>query len=404
MAVANRELIREINQFSILNTIRTSNAISRVEIARITGISRASVTGITARLISENLIFEKEIQDSSLRGRRRVMLALNPDAVYVVGVKISAFKVSFAVTNMEAGILSSLAIPIQTGKRPVEYIANLIEDGIRHCVEEAQLQLKQISGIGIGIPGFIDSRSGICHWTPLYQKGEIPLRDLIQERLKISTYIENDANTITLGEQWFGQGKGIDNFIVVTIEHGIGMGIVINSQMYRGVKSIGAECGHMVLIPEGTLCRCGKKGCLEAYVSDVSILELARQAHADQKWHADNIEQLTIEKVTALAQKGQPVLRSIFKKAGEILGIGLSNLIHIFNPERIIITGEGVRAGDMLFVPMREAVNRHSHHEMLSSAKILIQKWDDTDWARGAASLVLQELYKSPLNRIKPTI
>ena len=306
MAVANRELLRAINQFNILNTIRVANAISRIEISQITGISRASVTGITASLIAEKLIFEKEIEDSALRGRRRILLALNPEAVYVVGVKVSAFKVSVAVTNMQADIMSSATIPIRTGKRPVEYVADLIEDGIRHCIGEAQLEIGNISGIGIGIPGFVESRSGICHWTPLYQQGEVPLRDLIQSRLKIKTYIENDANTVTLAEQWFGQGKGIDNFLVVTIEHGIGMGIVLSGQLYRGAQGIGAECGHMMIVPDGLLCRCGKKGCLEAYVSDIAILDAALKLSQNHEWSFENTSQLTIEKVTELAQQKQP--------------------------------------------------------------------------------------------------
>ena len=105
-----------------------------------------------------------------------------------------------------------------------------------------------------------------------------------------------------------------------------------------------------------------------------------------------------------LAQKEQPILQKIFENAGKTLGIGLANLIHIFNPARIIITGEGVRAGDLLFAPMRRAVEAYAHHKMLSSTEILIQEWDDMDWARGAASLVLQELYRSPFNKIKPVI
>lgn len=404
MEVANRELTKAINQFNILNTIRKAGPISRVEIAELTGQSRAAVTNITARLIKEKMIFEKETEPSTSRGRRRVLLGLNPAAAYVVGVKLSAFQVSFAVTDMQADVLSSLIVPVRIGKRSVEFVANLIEDGIRHCVAEARLNMRKISGIGIGIPGLVDSHKGITYWSPLYRRGNTTLRELIQDRFKIKTLIENDANTVTLAQQWFGEGRGVDNFIVVTVEHGVGMGIVVNGQLYRGLNGIGAELGHMVILPGGAQCRCGKRGCIEAYVADYRILQSAIEAGKAGKWECPDYSSLTIEEVTGIARKGEPALRKIFKKGGEILGLGISGLVQIFNPEKVIIAGEGVRAGDLLFKAMHKTIEKHTTPEMYETLQIVIQKWQDTDWARGAASMALQELYKSPFNRVRPVI
>ena len=182
MPAANLDLVRAINQFNILNTIRTAGAISRIEIAAQTGQSRAAVTNITADLIEQNLIYEKQTEDTAIRGRKRVLLALNPNAVYVVGVKLSALRISCAVADMQADIRSSVIMPVRTSERPLAFVADLIEEGIRHCVSEARLKLEHISGIGLGLPGFVDSQSGICYWTPLYQRGDIPLRDLIHKR------------------------------------------------------------------------------------------------------------------------------------------------------------------------------------------------------------------------------
>jgi predicted NBD/HSP70 family sugar kinase len=404
MEVANRELTKTINQFNILNTIRRAGLISRVEIAAVTGQSRATVTNITARLIKQKMIVEKETKTSSSRGRRRVLLALNPDAAYVVGVKLSASQVGLAVTNMQADVLSSLIVPVRIGKKSVEFVADLIEEGIRHCVSEARLSIRKISGIGIGIPGLVNGEEGITYWSPLYRKGNTTLRDLIQKRFKIQTYIENDANTVTLAQQWFGEGKGVDNFLMVTVEHGVGMGIVVNGQIYRGSKGIGAEFGHMVIKPRGAPCRCGKLGCIEAYVADYRILKAAIDACKSGKWPCKAVSSLTIEEVTDAAKKGEPCLRKIFQKGGEVLGLGISGLVQIFNPEKIIIAGEGVRAGDLLFESMKKTIKLHTSREMYESLQIVIQKWKDTDWARGAASLVLQELYKSPFNRVRPVI
>jgi len=404
MQPANREITKAINQFNILNTIRKSGLISRVEIAEITGQSRAAVTNFTAHLINEGMILEKQTESSGSRGRRRVMLALNPSAAYVVGVKLSAFKISFAVTNMQADIITSLTIPVRIEKRSAEFVADLMEDGIRHCVSEAKLKPDMISGIGIGIPGFVDSGKGITYWSPLYRQGNTLLRDLIQGRLNIPTYIENDANTVTLAEQWFGEGTGLDNFLVVTVEHGVGIGIVVNGQMYRGERGIGAEFGHMVIQPGGELCRCGKKGCVEAYVADYKILEAGVKAAEDGLWTCVDTSSLTIEELTGFARNGEPALVDIFRKSGEMLGLGISGLVQIFNPKKILIAGEGVRAGSLLFDPMHATIEAHTSPELFQSLEVIIQKWHDTDWARGAASLVLQELYKSPFNSLKPII
>ena len=404
MEAANRELTKAINRFNILNTIRNAGLISRVEIAALTGQSRAAVTNITARLLKEKIIVEKETKTSSSRGRRRVLLALNPTAAYVVGVKLSAFQVSFAVTNMQADVLSSLIMPVRIGKKSVEFVADLIEEGIRHCVSEARLNMRKISGIGIGIPGLVDSEKEITLWSPLYKRGNRTMRELIQDRFNIKTHIENDANTVTLAQQWFGEGRGVANFLVVTVEHGVGMGIVVNGQLYRGVKGIGAEFGHLVIIPGGAPCRCRKRGCIEAYVADYSVLGAAIDACKAGRWQCKNISSLTIEEVTVIAKQGEPALRKIFKRGGEILGLGISGLVQIFNPEKIIIAGEGVRAGALLFEPMQKMIKAHTTPEMYETLQIVIQKWQDTDWARGAASLVLQELYKSPLDRVRPVI
>lgn len=399
MAAADQDLIKEINQFNILNTIRGKRSISRVELAHITGQSRASVTNITARLIKNNLVYEKkETADSNQRGRKRVMLALNPDAAYVVGVKVSAFMISCAVTNMQADILSAVDLPVRTSNKPVESVADLIEEGIAYCIARAGLTPAMISGIGTGIPGLIDRKKGINHWTLFYQKDNVPLRELIQERFDIPVWVENDANTVTLAHQWFGHGRGIDNFLVVTIEDGVGMGIVVNGQLYSGENGMAGEFGHVVMKPGGNPCRCGSKGCLEAYVSNFSIISQA----------ADILKQdrtlLKYEQVILAAQQGNLRIRDLFSSAGEILGDGISALIQIFSPRRIIFSGRGVESGQLLFGPMEKRLKALTNQEVFQPCEIVIQKFCDTDWARGAASLALQELYKSPTEKIIPRI
>lgn len=398
MKAANRDFTRAVNQFNILNSIREAGAISRVEIAEETGQSRASVTNITALMIEQGLIRESKTGSTPSRGRRRIMLSLNPDAAYVVGVKISAFQVSFAVVDFVGNVKSSLITPCRVSERSEEMVADIIEDGVRICVTDAKLGLKDISAIGLAVSGFVDTAAGTCLWTPL-KNGRSHIRSLVGKRLNLDVYIENDANSVTAAAQWFGQGKGVGNFIVVTVEHGIGLGIVIDGKLYRGASGIGGEFGHMVIIPGGEPCRCGKKGCIEAYACDGSILRMAKELLERRRKKTPNLETLTIDDVTDMAKQGDAGLKKIFRQGGEILGQGMAGLIQIFNPEKVIIMGEGVRAGDLLFKPMRHTVRKYLNTEY-HKTEIVVQEWRDYDWARGTAGLVLSELYKSPFDKI----
>ncbi len=399
MKAANRDFTRELNLFNILNSIREAGSISRVEIAEKTGQSKASVTNITALLIERGLIYEDKVESSTSRGRRRIMLMLNPDAAYTVGIKIAAFRLSFAVVDFVGQVKSTLSIPFRVGERSAAMLAAVAEDGILHCLEDARLKLEDLSGCGVAIPGFVDSASGTCYWTPI-QNGSSNIRDLLAQRLDMDVYLENDANSFTVASQWFGLGKGIRNFLVVTIEEGIGMGIVVDGKLYQGATGIAAEFGHMVIVPDGEPCRCGKLGCFEAYSADSGILQQARKLLKRRKNGPDQ-DMLTIEEVTRWAREGDRGLRKIFQQSGEFLARGVAGLIQIFNPERVIITGEGVRAGDLVFDPMHKLLGKYLNRQQANSTQILIQEWNDHDWAQGAAGFVLSEIYKSPLNKIQ---
>lgn len=393
------EPIKTLNQFHILNTIRIAGSISRTEIAQIVGHSRATVTNATASLINSGLIYEKEVEGSSARGRNRIMLAINPDAAYVVGVKVSAFRIGCVVTDILANVKSSVVMPVRTSERPAEFVSDLIEEAIRHCVREAGLSLNQISGIGIGLPGLVDSREGVSYWNPLYRRDSSTLRELIEQRFNINTYVDNDANTVTLSQLWGGQGKGVNNFVVVTIEDGLGMGVIIDGELYRGSNGFAGEMGHFVATPDGNPCRCGKKGCYEAYISNFGILNAARRLCRDGAWACDSPDTLSYEDVLDEARNGNRPLMEVFAQAGKYLGNAISGLMQLLNPSKIIVTGNGVRAGNLMFRSMHETINENTAPELCEKTEVVIHEWRDIDWSLGAACLVLQELYKSPLDR-----
>jgi N-acetylglucosamine repressor len=399
---ANRQLTRAINRSTVLNIIKDEGSVSRTNIVRLSGLSPATVSEITADLIAEELIYEKEAGDST-GGRPPILLALNHDAAYVVGLKLSESHISAALTNIEATILHTLTIST-TGVAAVERAVAALTGAVEQVIAQSSVPYERVTGVGIGLAGVIDARKGLCRYSPFLNWRDVPLRQLVEEQIGIPVYIDNDVNTLAMAEKWFGAGQGQDDFLVVTVGRGVGLGIVVNGQFYRGTRGGGGEFGHTVIDPDGPLCDCGKHGCLEAYVADPALVRATREAAARGELGSIDPEGLAVKHVVELAWAGNERIRDIFAQAGRVLGMGIANLINIFNPALIIVSGEGVRAGDLLFEPMREAMAQYVFDGLVEDTEIVIQKWDDEAWAWGAASLVLQEIYRSPLHTRTPEV
>jgi glucokinase-like ROK family protein len=391
--LGNRDLIRAINRSTILNTIKTHGAIPRAEIARLTGLSPATVSGIAAELIQENLVFEKETGDSS-GGRRPIMLAINPQGGCVVGIKVMDDHALGALTDLEATPLGKQSYPF-TDTSP-EGVAQALSELVFQLLGKLDNPIPELMGVGVGLAGIVDSAQGVVRQSPFFGWNDVPLRELIQNKVNVPVYVDNDVNTLTFAEKWFGAGRGINDFLVVTFGRGIGLGIVVNGQFHHGRRGSAGELGHTVVHPGGELCACGKRGCLEMYASEPAMLRQAAAAY--QQGKLSSLPK-TPEEMIALAIRGENVVQEIFAQSGRLLGQSIANLINIFNPERILINGEGVRAGSWLFNPMHAAIDEHTMPSLRQDVSILVEPFGDDAWARGAASLVLHELFESPIKR-----
>ena len=403
MAVANRDLMRAINRFTILHAIRDAGEISRVDLSRKTGLSQASVTSIAAELIGEGLLLEQE-RGKSQGGRRPVPLTLNPKGAYTVGAHLSIDRINVVLMDLQATIISEHTKPLDTTNQgPEPVVATLIE-AVQACLWEADFSKSQVSGIGLAIPGLVDSRTGFVHFVPNYRWKNINIAEMLQQRLGVTTYAENSANTLAIYEQWFGVGRGADNFLLITTEHGIGMGMILNGKIYRGIRGTAGEIGHTIVSENGVLCRCGQSGCLEAICGNNAIVREAKKAAETGEWQVKDIGSVTIEEIIDAARKGNPALREIYRRAGRILGTGISNMHKIFDTEKIIVSGKGVLAGDLLFGPMQETLHKDISFAEDAPTRLFIQEWQPTNYARAAGALVLQEIYQSPANRVVPII
>ena len=211
----------------------------------------------------------------------------------------------------------------------------------------------------------------------------------------LSIYLENDVNTLTIAEQWFGHGRHVDHFAVVTVGRGIGSGIVMNGQFCRDAAG---EIGHTTLLLDGPRCDCGKVGCLEAVAADPAVIRELRQRLAlGAESTLRGVEALTFDAVVAAADAGDSLAIDALARSGYCLGIGIANLINLLSPHLVIVSGEGIRAGEHRLTPMRRAIDEHVFNGLREQVRIVTEWVGDETWARGAASLVLGEIFKSPV-------
>jgi len=380
-----KDLMRQMNRSLVLNTIRLKGPISRTQIARVTGLSAATVSGLASELLDDDLILEPE-EGVSSGGRRPVLITLNPSGGYVMGIKLMEDHLIAALTNLEANVIDSMNVPFNTTE-PEDAI-NAIEYGVEHLLGKNEITLKKLFGVGVGMAGIVNQETGILRLSPIFGWQELPFGKMVQDKLHVPVYIDNDVNTVTLTEKWFGMARDIDHFLTVTIGRGVGLGIVSNGRLYRGRGGAG-EFGHIVVDPNGDLCLCGKHGCLETFVADPNLLKRAKADIGDQVQSIDDLRTLALD--------GNPAAKAIYAQAGEVLGREIANLINVFDPQMIILTGEGVKARELFVEDMFEAIQSHTMPGMGPETTVYIDELEDLAWARGAAGLVLRAVFESPI-------
>ncbi len=387
-----------MNRDNVLRTVRLQGDISRKEIAAQTGLAQSTVTDITAALINEGLIFEKAAPGKHT-GRPPILLALNPDGTFVAGAYISSGKISVVVINLEARVMGSHALALDETITTPDEIANRVAETVRTCCIRHGFIPEDISGLGLGIPGLVNSDEGMIHFHPGFSKGfdwtNVPFKDLVEKKTGFQTFIENSSNTLAIYEHWFGAAQGVDNFLVITLEHGIGLGLYVNGALVRGWQGIAGEFGHVRGDSREATCRCGMKGCLEAMASPHAILKEAQKAARTGHWQPPNNHQITLEDVINAAENGEKVLQEIFTSAGTILGQRIADLTRILDPETIIITGKSNLAKDMLFAPLAQAMRTCNSKIFRTTPKLVISPWQEENYARGAGVLVLQKLHQN---------
>jgi predicted NBD/HSP70 family sugar kinase len=388
MKTADPELMRAINRFHVMDAIRREGPIARVEICDITQLSPTTVSAITAALLEDGLVIPRALgglrdAPSDLgRGRPRVLLELNPQAAFVVGVKLTPDHITVATTDFCANPQATLTLPIRISRQPVSVIADLVEDGVQRCV----------AGLCVGLPGRIERTTGICQSSPIFGEVHVPFAAALQQRLGVPTVIESDVNLVTMAESWFGEARGIADFLVVSVEHALGLGVMYRGELFRGADGLAPDLGGMLV---GGL-RLG------AIASEAAILSQAQAVLNGAEHGAVFRTGRGMAAVVAAAQAEHPAIIAILEAAGEALGLAIANLIAVFAPRMVVLAGEAIGAGGVLLDALRAAVTRLLPQGYAPIPELAVHRWSEDSWARGAAALTLRDLYGAPWNTTGP--
>src|ERR1700722_1618608 len=265
-----RSLSRDLNASLLIELVRRFGPISRAELSRQSQISAPTVSAIVGQLLARGTFSEVAVAPSS-GGRPPVLLQLNPHAGYVVGIKLRADGLTTVVCDLDARVVTTQEMSLSLVGDPAAAIA-AVEDATRQALRAAGVARSKVLGVGIGLPGVIDSLRGSCEFSHLLQWHEVELAAPLQRRLRMPVWVDNDVNTLAIAEKWAGDGTHARDFITLSVGRGLGLGLVIDRSVYRGSVGGAGEFGHVIIDPAGPECECGRSGCLEALVGERALL------------------------------------------------------------------------------------------------------------------------------------
>ena len=314
---------------------------------------------------------------------------------YVLAADIGGTWIRAALADARGRILRKAreATPsLEEPQRGVERLVRLLES-----VSEG-VEREKILGVGVASAGPLDSEKGIILTPPnLPSWRNIPLRAMLEERLGLPVWLENDATLAALGENKFGCGRGREHLIYLTVSTGVGGGIISHGKLILGARGMAGEVGHMVIDPQGPFCNCGKRGCLEAIASGSAIARAAREeilkgASSIIRDLVSSPAEIDARAVVEAARRGDELASEILKRAGRALGIGIANLVHIFDPELVVVGGGVAKAGSLLFDPLREALSRYLMPDFKSKFQLRESALGDDAGLLGAVAFMIEKL------------
>ena len=358
--------LRRRNRALVISAVRRATGqLSRTAIAAETGLSHSTISAISSDLISEGILSEesKGAATALKRGRPQVGLSLNPEAACVLSVVLSLNFLSIAVIDYAGAVIAEEQRRLDTQVMPRDQLIAECLAIVRRRLDDADMDRASVARIVLAVQGTTDSAARAMLWSPITPHTDIPFAAILETEFGIPVVIENDCNMMAVALRWRDPAHYRDDFIAILLSHGIGMGIVLKGELFTGTHSSGGEFGHMIHQPNGALCRCGRRGCVEAYAGNYAIWRKARQESEDAEPVAD-VSDADIRALASIARERSGPERDAFRMAGEALGFGLGSLFALIDPAPVTMVGIGATAFDLIEPALREAISRTAggHH------------------------------------------
>ena len=383
------------NDEQIMNTIRRHGLISRAEIAKMTGLTPPTVTNITAKLMDLGLIVEDSIGESS-GGRRPLLLKVNSKIAQIIIIHIRSEKMMSYLIDPEFRIHYTDNKRIKEMKK--EEVLTLMLEMIETCKKMATVT---VEAVGVVVRGPVKIKEGISVFAPNTGWKNIPIKKMIEEKFNILTFVENDAKALINGEYYYGAAQDVDSVILLKVSHGIGAGIMFNGRMYRGINGSAGEVGHTTIDISGPVCSCGNYGCMEALASENALVVMVVKAIKEgQKSIVYDLVQGELFHVTPnviyeAAEAGDELAIRMLVKVARYLGIGIANLVNIFNPKVVIIGGGIVKARQYIEDIVKQTIWDRSFESCSSVLEIRFSQTATENTMKGAADMVFAEITQS---------
>ncbi|EPE63514.1 ROK family protein [Exiguobacterium sp. S17] len=371
----NSKWMRTYNRSLILRLIRLHQPVSRVELAKATNLTKPTISNIVNELKEEGLVNERELGVSS-GGRRPIMLELAASDRFVIGIDATQRKLHGVVTNIHGELLDEAWHDerFDTNEEFIDAIVTLY-------IQLAGKTSGDVIGLGVSVHGMVEAGAGMVLFAPRFHLHDIPMKRELEARLKQHVFVENDVRTLALGELYFGEAIGIDEFFYVYAGYGIGGAYVHGGELIDGEHHIAGEIGHMRIMLDGPICSCGNRGCLEAVAGERAILNEARELY-----------DLTLDGMRD-AVGTNPDVQKLYERAGEYVGIATLNMIHLLNPSRILLGGPLFNYAPQVVTNIQERVAQTALTMDARQTDIRVVPWNANHGALGAAALITNQLF-----------
>lgn len=399
---SNINLVKSHNTRAILLSLLQEGPISRVELAEKHALSNTTITNITSELLEQGIVIEERVESPEKRkrvGRPRRMLRLVPAARYAIGVHIGVGLFRVAITNLFAEIIYNEIATFDLTTPPEEVVKDIVRM-IELAIELSGIERERVIGVGVGASGLVNYEEGINVLAPRLDWENVPIQHLMETQLDLPVCVDNNVRTMALAEAIFGDGQGVGVLAFVYGRIGVGAGIVVNGQVFRGGGAGAGEIGHTIIIPQGgETCTCGNSGCLETLLSEpvwIRHAEKIAASHPDSTLAAylkQRDERSPIELIFSAAADGDELAQQFIEDRSRYLGIALANLVNVLNPEMIIVGGMFAQGSDLI-LPVAEAKMKEASFAGLGEKVKL--KTTSFGWRAGvigAASLALTTFF-----------